>query len=151
VTVLSHIATSKNWTINGQPVKDGLTLKAGEKLEILAHAQPVTEKSKISRTKWSSKGPWIPGYDEFDVWIRFAQETPWSAAESRSNIHGLMKRRPKKPDEPHYGKGVAPRRIGEYEVQIVAQKRKLGGFLVDQQIAGDVLEVAKVRVTPTGL
>lgn len=155
---LSRAATSQGWTINGQPVEDGLTLPAGTLLDVAVQVRPSLDAPKPasknspaqnSPAKWSATGPWTPGVDEFDVWMRFAQETPWSEMETRSNLHWLIKKRPKKVDEPHRATTYrAPQRIGEYEVQLVVQKRKRGAFAVDQTIEGDVLATARVRVVP---
>lgn len=144
----SQTAIVKAWTINGQPVGDGLTLKPGEKLEIFVDLQPATDGPKGLRPRWSPQGPWIAGKDHLDAWVRFAQETPWSDPEAVKNVHELTKRRPKQMNDPHFGRGSAPLRAGEYELQVVVHKRKTGGFGADRPTGGEVVAASRVRVTP---
>jgi hypothetical protein len=145
---LSRIATAKGWTINGRPVVDGLTLRPGENLAIQIDLQLAAEGTPKPREPWSARGPWIAGKDLLNVWIRFAQDVPWSDQEIVRSIHHLSKRRPKRPNEPHAGIGIAPQRIGEYELQVVVHKQKMGAFGINTWTGGDVVAAYRVRVAP---
>lgn len=145
---LSRIATAKGWTINGRPVVDGLTLRPGENLAIQIDLQLAAEGTPKPREPWSAQGPWIAGKDLLNVWIRFGQDVPWSDQEIVRSIHHLSKRRPRRPNEPHSGLGIAPQRIGKYELQVVVHKQKMGAFGINTWTGGDVVAAYRVRVAP---
>jgi hypothetical protein len=144
---LSRVGTAHNWTINGQPVVDGLVFRAGESLSAAVNVTLAEGSSAPPGTRWTPVGPWIAGKDELDVWMRFAQEHPLSEWESRLNAHSMIINRPRGKDKTYRRKEChAPQRLGEYELQLVIFRRKFNGFGADQKTGGDVLQTARVRV-----
>lgn len=135
----------KGWTINSEPVGSELSFHPGERLSFAVQL----EDDPKAPQKVPFRRQVNPDYSKVhpELAFRFVEQVPRDDSETYHISSTLYRKHRKVRNDPYICNWRAPKRRGDYQLQLVLYHTRLGDFPIRPSIGGDVICTARVHIT----